>query len=556
MAELMEFKTPGFQIDPKIAFKGYEHLIPSGRMLPLGNIDLEDIQMINIGGVTRHIASFNDIARREPTDVRIGGQYFTPNNYLSILMNNFGYNKRPENMDWMNEGVPIENVPKTVPLDYSPTRNALAIKHDRMLLFDLLTVIYFWGRGRIEYGYILDEDNSFKFPPKNEMLYCLQNNIEIKLSAAISTEKVHWCISDILTRRLHNICPHINKEYHFNCIRNFKGYAKQIWIDNPTPVFISAMIDPTILMTIIRNSEIEACKIVNERYGQYKAMRPDVEVAAEFSNILTEKLNHLKAIYKKYGASGFVSMVREEYVIDTNQNIIMNSAMALNVDKYDRIGELKTVEEKRKFIDDIEVDSNLIKNISKYLDFESLPDYVTKRKQVRDELGNTITEYTDVYYSTMRRLGSVFEQMSVYYPSKVDSASKWIMSKPFFINGDAFGLYNQTFKEFLLAFPDVTWKICDSREAIKTYKDRYGMDVLLDADELGDSLESSEPKNRVFKDEIPYGDEGKYVKPSVEANLEVAGDVERTSMVSNYADEIMDKESLAKLLATRFTVKK
>jgi hypothetical protein len=39
------------------------------------------------------------------------------------------------------------------------------------------------------------------------------------------------------------------------------------------------------------------------------------------------------------------------------------------------------------------------------------------------------------------------------------------------------------------------------------------VDVLLDAEELGDSLETSQPSNRLFKDEIPLGDEGKYVKP-------------------------------------------
>jgi hypothetical protein len=174
---------------------------------------------------------------------------------------------------------------------------------------------------------------------------------------------------------------------------------------------------------------------------------------------------------------------------------------------------LKTIEEKRKFIDDIVVDAELVKNIAKYLDFDSLPEYVTKRKQVRDELGNTVTEFGEGYYQTMRRLGSILEQMGIYYPNKLDGTTKWIMSKPFFRDGNAFALYNQTFKEFLIAFPDVTWKICNSREAIKSYKDRYGVDVLLDAEELGDSLETSEPSNRIFKDEIPLGDEGKYVKP-------------------------------------------
>jgi len=510
----LEFITPGSIVDPKEVFKGYEYLIPSGRVLPLGNIDLEDVQQINIGGYKRKIASFNDIARREPPDLKIGGEYFKPNNYLSILMNNFGYNKRPADMSWLDEGIPIENVEKTVPIDYSPTRTMLTINHEKMSLYDLLTVIYYWGRGgRIEYGYILDEEKSFKTPPKNEMLYCLQNGIEFKLSAAVSVEKVHWCISDILTRRLHNICPHINKEYHENCIRNFRGYAKKIWVYNPVPIFVSAMVDPTILMTIIRNCEIEAAKIVNERYGNYKALRPDYETAQEFVRLFYEKLNHLQAIYKKYGSKGFVNMVREEYIDDCTSNIIMNSSIPMNPDREDRIGELKTVEEKRKFIDDIIVDADLVKNIAKYLDFESLPEYVTKRKQVRDELGNTVTEFGEGYFKTMRRLGSIFEQMSIYYPTKLDGTNKWIMSKPFFRDGDAFALYNQTFKEFLLAFPDVTWKICNSREAIKSYKDRYGVDVLLDAEELGDSLETSEPKNRVFKDEIPLGDEGKYVKP-------------------------------------------
>lgn len=552
----LEFVTPGSKIDPAVAFKGYEYLIPAGRTLPLGVIDLEDVQPINIGGVTRKIASFNDIARREPPDYSTSGEYFKPHNYLSILMNNLGYNKRPVDMNWMSEGIPVENVEKTIPLDFSPTRNALSIKHKKMLLWDLLTVIYFWGRGRIEMGYILDLDKSFKLPPKEEILYKFQNNIEVKLSAAVSVEKVHWCISDIVTRRLHNICPHINKEYFYNCIKDFAGYAKKIWIYNPSPIFVSAIVDPTILLTIIKNSEIEAAKIVNKRYGNYKALRPDYETVQEFMRILYEKLNHLQSIYKKYGAAGFVNMVREYYEDDCSSNIVMNSAINVQPDKEDRMGELTTVEEKRNYVKNTEVNAEVIRDISKYLDMDSLPEFVMKRFSMKDEFGNQISSYSDTYYETMKRLYCLFKQMGIYYPSKLDSTHKWIMSKPFFKSPDAFVLYNQHYREFLLAFPDITWKICDSKTAIKAYKDRYDMDVLLDADELGDSYESEGAKSRIFKDEIPFGDEGKYVKPNVDSNLEVESEEDNKEEDNDYTEVIMDKETLEKILSKKFRVVK
>jgi hypothetical protein len=133
--------------------------------------------------------------------------------------------------------------------------------------------------------------------------------------------------------------------------------------------------------------------------------------------------------------------------------------------------------------------------------------------------------------------------MKTDYPSYFDTGEKWIVSKPFWINEHAFALYNKKVNRFIVAFPNMTVSECNAKGAIELYKNQYGTDILLDADELGDTTESKAAPTTIMKDEIPLGDENKYIQgPIPPVNLEVKADEKVIEEAKSLTKEEMEEQ--------------
>ena len=494
-------------------------------------------QIINLGGVDRDIIPFDQLAKVETGNIQDNIPPLNKFQYSCLLLNNLGYNKCVSDTSWLDKKVPIENIIKDVPLDYPITKNQLMLNNTNGTnLWDLLCVIRIWGRGPMEQGIILDAENSFILPSQNEIKFNLENGILIKRSAATLASPTWWSTSDVITRRLHNICPHINKTYFHNCIRKFPEYAKQIIVKKPFVVFAAAMVDPNIVMSMIRNSELMAAQKINKLYDGYTALRPDYEMAVEFGKQLETKIEHLSNIYHKYGAQGFLTMIRTEAKpISTMLTSNNEAPVTPTISDEDDFSHL-SIEEKRASVNDIQIDGAAKNEIFTYVDRKSFPDYLVESALVRDERGNTVKKYDERFYPTLKRIHRILTQLGIYYPEMLNAKEKWIVSKPFYKNADAFGLYNRAEGVFLLAFPDMEIKILSPKEAVEAYKDKYGDKVLLDPEELGDIMEAPECKTEV----IPAGenDDITIVDPSQMASNHQA--VDRPKKV--YAlDDSIDK---------------
>ena len=180
---------------------------------------------IIIGGVRRNIISFETLLQLEPGNITTGEEPLKVSEYLSMLFMNLGYDKCPKDLSFIPNGIPIENTIRDQVLDYRMTSRILTVNPRGTTLYEMLEIIKYWCRGKIEQGSIIDVAKSFKLPDDNEIAY------------------------NLYTRRLHNINPNINSYYYTHCIRNFIGYAKQIIVPYPCAVFAACVIDPDILMS-------------------------------------------------------------------------------------------------------------------------------------------------------------------------------------------------------------------------------------------------------------------------------------------------------------------
>ena len=468
-------------------------------------------EVIAIGGTRRAVVLYDEIMRMEPYDPKTGIG-INPERYFDILFHNLGYNKKPETYQWLQEYTPIENIPKSIPIDIDniPLKHPFLIVRDGMSLFDLLQCIAWWGRGYTEFGYIIDMKKSFKLPALDKLRHELENGYNVKRSCVLA-DKQYWSSSNILMRRLHNLCGHINPQYFCNCIRDFDTYAALIKVKHATAVFVSAIMNPDLLMTVIRTSEMKAAKHMNSKYGNYTALREDENVAIEFKSIFDEQVEKIHNVFVKHGAKGFIDYVVEEVKNPAKHTVVYLEPTAELVP--DPLAELHTVEDKQKYVDSIELDSQNLADIFTYLDESSIPEHLTQLCRFRDNNNNIITQYVDDYYALLRRVYCLFEQFKSHHPHYLDPKNKWNISKSFYYAPNKFALYSKLHAVYIIAYPDITYEVADPNGAVKIYQKRYGDVILLDAEELGESnLESQEPKTTILKDSIPAGSEGKYVQ--------------------------------------------
>lgn len=519
-------------------------------------------QPVTIGGdIHINIASFETISHLCPPDMNLNRGQLTEFEYSSMFFQNMGYTSAPDNpTNWMKNGITVENVPRRAPISYIPNER-LTFNQDRTSLRRLLNCISVWGRGGIETGYVVNEKDSYDPPDAAQVKHCLSNNIMLKRPIVIDSEKRFWAVHDIISRRAHNVCPHIDPEYSYNCIRKFTGYLDQIQVNEPWVLFIAALIDPNLVFSIIKKCEMSAAQGLNRYYYGYPSLRSDYHTALFFQNKLNDSIMELKEIYKKKGAKGFLDLVRVNSPSRSGHVIVPNPVAALEVmdpesqtqstppnydEVVDRVAELQTAEERADLINKIPLTDKNIKMIFNHIEKESLPEYLTE--PITDINGNAT--YGEQYGIALTRMYIMLNCLKKDNPVYLDSDCKWIVSKPFFISENAFALYNQKFNKTIIAYPNFTWTITDPYEALRLYKERYDKQVLLDPDELGDSVESKAVVETVLKTDIPVGEENNYIKPDISANLEVEVPDETPE-----EDVPLTKEEMARILSEKYNVR-
>ena len=244
----------------------------------------------------------------EPGNLEMNVSPLTPFQYLSVLFNNLGYDRCPNDFLWMERGLNVEDVTKSEVLDYPITFNNIMLRGN-CSLFDLMMVVRNWVRGGVERGRLLDPHKSFRLPSQNEIQYSMQNRIRIQRSACVRSKMDVWDKADIMWRRLFNLVPSKDPEYFEFSLVQFEKWSKCVKVIDPYSAFAAAIVDPDLLFSAIEQAEKEAVHAIWNASDKRVPLplMDEYPMARELANTLHKQLSHLSNIYRNRGASGFVS---------------------------------------------------------------------------------------------------------------------------------------------------------------------------------------------------------------------------------------------------------
>ena len=492
---------------------------------------------IKINGIKRKIASYDKILKLEQGYIANGADIFTDLQYLSALFINLGYNKCPSSIQQILTK-DICDVDKTEVFDFRLSGHVLYLK-DKDTLDNFINCIKIWIYGKSEAGYIIDLDNSFKLPDKDTIEYNLNNQIEIRRSLKNSEKLMHWYSTDYYTRRLHNLTSNINPMYFDKCIRKFKEYAKVIEIENCHILFKITLVNPDVVYSVIRDSEIIAAEKVNKRYSNYSALRSDYDTVLEFVNQLKIKLQAVVNIYNRNGLKGFLT--------ERQQTNIKNMATKIKtkdngeVEKIEDWAEkmLNNEEERMKYINEIKLDGEKKKKIYNLIDTKTLPPEMVWSKCCNSS--SMIKRYKLCYENTMRRLYYVLEVLTYNYEdldfsNSNNDKTKLSLTRPFYINPYLFSLYWKDYDMIFIVDDKCNITETGPKEAIEIYRNKYGVDTRLDPDDF--NKESKEPESiKIIDDEVSN------MENNTSNTDEVKNEIESNNDISKKIDEIYVKES-------------
>lgn len=455
---------------------------------------------INLGGYPTRVSSYDRLLKFEQGIE--GYDQLNDHAYNSILFHNLGFDKCPNGLQWIESNKPIEWIAKesTDALDVPMTKHKLMLIGPTSLL-DLMRIVNKWGCGNVEYGNILDYVHSFTLPSKDQIEYLIRNNYKISRKPVIKKKTDSWLTSNVEMRRLYNINPNVDEEYYENCFMNYTKYFKNAIIMNPIPLFVASIIDPGFLFFIIRESEIQAAKIANMTAANgIPALRTDESMYDEFIKIFSGFENTVNRLFEEEGAFAFTRDIRNSAEFVSSGSIqapYMTQKASL---------ENRNKEEFYKMIDETDVIANINltvgdylenvvddedrKKIFKYVDKRSIPKFLTE--PVEDS--NGIKNIPEAYNKVLIRLKRIVSCLENIFPDILDSKDRIIMSKPFYLDENRFGLYSKATKELLVATNDNKIFIMTLKNAIDLYKNLYGTTVLLDPKEIPPETSPAVPR--------------------------------------------------------------
>lgn len=428
-------------------------------------------------------------------------EVFSPFQYLSIFWNNLGFLECPETFKDLEGGKEILEIERTAVIDYPITFLPLMFKKNGAALWNLLEAIKYWIYSPMKKGHLLDLRRSFNYPDKNELKFLIENKMMIKYSSSVEVEESFWKSSNIWMSRLHNLNPLINKHYFNNCLHKFEKYAKYIKIESPCAVFATALVNPDIVMSMIRNAEMKGAEIANEKYGGYYTLRQDYDMVGIFASLLNLKFSHLDNIYRNHGFKGllilnknFCRNVEGQVVLENkpneyaglNMNLSLGDGVIINYENKEFIhpdgsyDEFAMAEDKKAFIDSIVLGPEEKNFVFKYLDKESIPEILLNKKVYSD--GSR--EDSELYVNTIKRLYVTIKQIEFYFPEYLDTTDKMILSNQFYLDNDRFCLFNRITNQFIVVNTEYKSYILSPVETVRYYKDKYNIEVPLDNDEM------------------------------------------------------------------------
>ena len=346
-------------------------------------------------------------------------------------------------------------------------------------LLDLMRIVCIWGAGEVETGNLLDYIHSFKLPSETEVKLLIENGYKVTRKAVIKRKQDSWLTSNIEVRRLYNINPNVDEVYFEHCFRNYTKYFRKAIILDPIPLFVASIIDPDFLLSIIRECEIQASmKVANEKYNGVTALRTDAEMFDEFVKIFSNFEDGINLIYREEGAFGFTVDLRaaSEFVASGNVQAAYKLHKAAMEDK-----------NFYRMIDEAEVIANInISDVGDYLynvlddmDKQHIFKYLDKRS-----MSKFLADDKDKYDKVLLRIKRIIACLENLIPDMLDSKDKLILSKPFYMDTDKFGIYSKATNEVLIATEDNKIYILSPKNAIDLYKNLYNTKVLLDPKEI------------------------------------------------------------------------
>ena len=461
-----------------------------------------------LGNYPVEIMSYKSILQME-LKVRLDNDVINPYQYVSAFYNNIGYSNCPNISSLEGIDISLDKLYRNTVVDYPITKYPVMFNRTRTTLKYLLNVIKIWCKGTAKRGHILDTKNSNDSIPSNlDIRYMIENNIIIKPLCSTTLDEYTWDSSDIRMTRLHNLS--LNKNYFYNSFKYF-NLIEDIMIYNPYAVFAMALINPDVIYSFIRSSEIEAATRVN--CNGYFILRKDKDMKDIFARLLNNKIFYLANLYYKYGFEALwnihMNYIKNNSPVDyydmkcnMNINIVPDYAITKS-GEYDDFAIL-SLEDKYKFIDNIVIRNEEKNFIFKYIDKENLPD-ILQKKVVYNDGSQT---YSKLYIDTLKRLWVSLKQIECYHPEYLESGSKLLLSDSFYIDNTRFVLYNTDMNIFIVLTNTFNSFILNKDDTIKFYKDNYGMNIVIDSEEINtESIEVADFNIEEFSKnyELYYG---------------------------------------------------
>lgn len=461
-----------------------------------------------LGNYPVEIMSYKSILQME-LKVRLDNDVINPYQYVSAFYNNIGYSNCPNISSLEGIDISLDKLYRNTVVDYPITKYPVMFNRTRTTLRYLLNVIKTWCKGTAKRGHILDTKNSNDSIPSNlDVRYMIENNIIIKPLCSTTLEEYTWDSSDIRMTRLHNLS--LNKNYFYNSFKYF-NLIEDIMIYNPYAVFAMALINPDVIYSFIRSSEIEAATRVN--CNGYFILRKDKDMKDIFTRLLNNKIFYLANLYYKYGFEALwnihMNYIKNNSPVDyydmkcnMNINIVPDYAITKS-GEYDDFAIL-SLEDKYRFIDNIVIRNEEKNFIFKYIDKENLPD-ILQKKVVYNDGSQT---YSKLYIDTLKRLWVSLKQIECYHPEYLESGSKLLLSDSFYIDNTRFVLYNTDMNIFIVLTNTFNSFILNKDDTIKFYKDNYGMNIVIDSEEINtESIEVADFNIEEFSKnyELYYG---------------------------------------------------
>lgn len=438
-----------------------------------------------LGNYPVEIMSYKSILQME-LKVRLDNDVINPYQYVSAFYNNIGYSNCPNISSLEGIDISLDKLYRNTVVDYPITKYPVMFNRTRTTLRYLLNVIKTWCKGTAKRGHILDTKNSTDSIPSNlDVRYMMENNIIIKPLCSTTLDEYTWDSSDIRMTRLHNLS--LNKNYFYNSFKYFNLIEEDIMIYNPYAVFAMALINPDVIYSFIRSSEIEAATRVN--CNGYFILRKDKDMKDIFARLLNNKIFYLANLYYKYGFEALwnihMNYIKNNSPVDyydmkcnMNINIVPDYAITKS-GEYDDFAIL-SLEDKYRFIDNIVIRNEEKNFIFKYIDKDNLPD-ILQKKVVYNDGSQT---YSKLYIDTLKRLWVSLKQIECYHPEYLESGSKLLLSDSFYIDNTRLVLYNTDMNIFIVLTNTFNSFILNKDDTIKFYKDNYGMDIVIDSEEI------------------------------------------------------------------------